>query len=131
MLSSKYLLRETEVPLFAKKIIQNLKHYQTILLNGEIGSGKTFLVKEIAKQLGEKKVVNSPSFQIMNVYKNFIHMDAYNLKGNLESYYDFFGDKIVIIEWSKNLDIIIKPCIEINIIYSNENQRLYEVKEVK
>ena len=93
--------------------------------------GKTFLTKEIGKQLGEKNNISSPSFQVMNIYEKFVHIDAYNLKGGLDEYYDFFEDKIVIIEWAENVQLNINNCIEINIKYLNETQRLYEVREVK
>jgi tRNA threonylcarbamoyladenosine biosynthesis protein TsaE len=98
MIYKTHTLIQSEIPQLVKSLLDNLDQHQFILLNGNIGTGKTFLTKEIAKQLGEKSVVTSPSFQIMNVYDKFVHIDAYNLKGNLEQYYDFFEDKIVIIE---------------------------------
>ncbi|MGL5308657.1 MAG: tRNA (adenosine(37)-N6)-threonylcarbamoyltransferase complex ATPase subunit type 1 TsaE, partial [Metamycoplasmataceae bacterium] len=111
----KYIISETEVPELVTYLIKNLGEKKIILLNGEIGTGKTFFVKEIAKQMKEDEVVTSPSFQIMNIYKKIVHIDAYNIKGNLESYYDFFEDKIIIIEWSKNININFNNAIEINI----------------
>ena len=131
MIYKTHTLSTVEVPELVKNLINNLHNHQFILLNGEIGSGKTFLTKEIAKQLGETSVVTSPSFQIMNVYDKFVHIDAYNLKGGLDQYYDFFEDKIVIIEWSENTNFNFSHAIAINISYVNEKQRLYEIKEVE
>ncbi len=130
MIYKTHTLSAIEVPKLVKNLITHLNNHQFILLNGEIGSGKTFLTKEIAKQLGETSVVTSPSFQIMNVYDKFVHIDAYNLKGGLDQYYDFFEDKIIIIEWSENVDFNFSNAITINISYINEKQRLYEIKEV-
>ena len=130
MIYKTHTLLENEVPKLVENIINNLDGHQFILLNGTIGVGKTFLTKEIAKQLGEKSVVTSPSFQIMNVYDKFIHIDAYNLKGGIAQYYDFFEDKIVIIEWSENVDFDFSNGIAINISYLDENTRSYEIKEV-
>jgi tRNA threonylcarbamoyladenosine biosynthesis protein TsaE len=98
MIYKTHTVSEKDIPKLVEEIIKNLNNYKTILLNGQIGAGKTFLTKEIAKQLGETTIVTSPSFQIMNVYDKFIHIDAYNLKGGIAQYYDFFEDKIVIIE---------------------------------
>ncbi len=132
MINKTHILLENEVPKLVEEIIKKLDDYKIILLNGEIGSGKTFLTKEIAKQLGEQKIVTSPSFQIMNVYDKFIHIDAYNLKTGLEQYYDFFEDKILILEWSQKIKIKFNNYLEINIGYtSNEEKRIYEIKEVK
>ncbi|MGL6125081.1 MAG: tRNA (adenosine(37)-N6)-threonylcarbamoyltransferase complex ATPase subunit type 1 TsaE [Metamycoplasmataceae bacterium] len=125
-----YILLKNDVPKFVTNLIQNIKKQKIILLDGEIGTGKTFLAKEIAKQIGEKETITSPSFQIMNVYEKIVHIDAYNLKGNLEPYYDFFEDKIVIIEWYKNIDFKFEKYIKIKISYINENQRSYEVEEI-
>lgn len=129
MFNKNLILSENEVPKFIDNLMENLGNKKIILLNGKIGVGKTFLVKEIARKLGEKKLITSPSFQIMNVYEKIVHIDAYNLKGNLEPYYDFFEDKIVVIEWYKNIDFNFKNCIEINIDYVDESRRSYEVKE--
>ncbi|MGL4252098.1 MAG: tRNA (adenosine(37)-N6)-threonylcarbamoyltransferase complex ATPase subunit type 1 TsaE [Metamycoplasmataceae bacterium] len=126
----KHIISEIEVPKFVTYLIKNLRDKKIILLNGEIGAGKTFLVKEIAKQIGEEKLVTSPSFQIMNVYNKIVHIDAYNIKGNLEPYYDFFEDKLIIIEWSQNLNLHFNNSIKINIIYIDDNKRLYEVEGI-
>ncbi len=132
MIYKTHTVSEKDIPKLVEEIIKNLNNYKTILLNGQIGAGKTFLTKEIAKQLGETTIVTSPSFQIMNVYDKFVHIDAYNLKTGLEPYYDFFEDKIIIIEWSEKTNIHFTNCIKINISYINDDtKRMYKIEEVK
>ena len=68
---------------FAKKIIPLLK-YKLVFLEGELGSGKTTLIKQFCKELGFKNQVKSPTFPLLNIYKNneknIYHADLYRLK---------------------------------------------------
>ena len=68
---------------FAKKITPLLK-YKLVFLEGELGSGKTTLIKQFCKELGFKNQVTSPTFPILNIYKNneknIYHADLYRLK---------------------------------------------------
>ena len=79
-----------------------------ILLDGDLGSGKTTLTQGIAKGYGITDIVNSPTFTIMKRYQTkdrmhvFYHLDLYRLHevGNdfdLEEYID--GNGMVVIEW--------------------------------
>ena len=68
---------------FAKKITPLLK-YKLVFLEGELGSGKTTLIKQFCKELGFKNQVKSPTFPLLNIYKNneknIYHADLYRLK---------------------------------------------------
>jgi len=72
----------------ARFVIRHL-HSHVILLEGDMGSGKTTLIKEIAKQLGSSDEVSSPTFAIVNEYglpgKKIYHFDLYRLKDELEA----------------------------------------------
>lgn len=131
VLLKKIVKNLNEIDFVANLIIELMKtnQEQFLLLKGEIGVGKTTLVKAIAKNLKEKKEVISPTFNKMFVYDNFVHMDAYNLEGqNLDQFQDFFEDKIVIIEWFENLNEKFNEGFEIEIIYLNDNEREYQIK---
>lgn len=111
------------------KILSLIKEKQYLLLNGELGSGKTTLVKVLGKLLNIKKVITSPSFNYMKVYDGLIHIDLYNYKGDLDEFEYYFEDNIIAIEWSNLKKLTIKNFISINIYYQN-NERLYEVQWV-
>ena len=79
-----------------------------VLLDGDMGSGKTTLAQGLAKGYGIHHIVNSPTFTIMKKYQTkdkmhtFYHLDLYRLSevGNdfdLEEYID--GNGLVVIEW--------------------------------
>jgi tRNA threonylcarbamoyladenosine biosynthesis protein TsaE len=88
-----------DLPEIAKKILQKISPQKPLLLNGELGAGKTTLVKFIAKELKINEVVNSPSFVIMKLYPSLVHIDAYRISGTLDEYVDYFeDDKYIIIE---------------------------------
>lgn len=77
-----------------------------IMLRGELGAGKTTLVRGVARGLGFNGRVTSPTFTIMNIYPAALpiyHIDFYRLDGGEklgqeweESYY---GDGVTMIEW--------------------------------
>ncbi len=84
-----------------------------LLLEGDLGAGKTNWVKGMAKALGIEQSINSPSFGICNTYKGsrlLIHLDAYRLetKGKWEDFISedcLDGPFLAAIEWPSCLDL--------------------------
>ena len=70
-----------EISVIAKDVITKA-NYKIILFYGEMGSGKTTLIKEIVKQLGVEDTVNSPTFPLVNEY--------HSLKGGVIYHFDFY-----------------------------------------
>tara|TARA_Y200000002_G_scaffold350576_1_gene327994 strand:+ start:699 stop:1121 length:423 start_codon:yes stop_codon:yes gene_type:complete len=71
------------------EIFKKNKSHKLFLLNGEIGSGKTTLIKSFLKRLLVKRGVSSPTFNIINEYSNdnnelFFHFDLYRIKSKNE-----------------------------------------------
>ena len=114
----------------AYKLVEQMKEANArfILFNGQMGAGKTTLIKFMAEALGETGVVTSPTFNIMKVYDKFIHIDAYKISGTLEEYEDYFEDKFVFIEWSKNLDEDFEDAIMVAASMNEKNEHIYEIK---
>ena len=126
--SIEFIKSKEEIGFIAQLIINLTKDINSnyIFLKGDIGTGKTTLVKSIAKYLNEKETVISPSFNKMFVYEKFIHIDAYNMKDqSLKEFEDYFGNKIVIIEWAENLNDKFDLGFQIEILYIDENARKY------
>ena len=63
---------------------------RVILFKGEMGSGKTTLIKSLVKGLGSDDVVSSPTFSLVNEYRNdegpIYHFDLYRLEDEEEAY---------------------------------------------
>ena len=126
--SIEFIKSKGEIDFIAQLIINLTKDINSnyIFLKGDIGTGKTTLVKSIAKYLNEKETVISPSFNKMFIYKKFIHIDAYNMKDqSLKEFEDYFENKIVIIEWAENLNDKFDLGFQIEILYIDENTRKY------
>ena len=126
--SIEFIKSKEEIDFIAQLIINLTKDINSnyIFLKGDIGTGKTTLVKSIAKYLNEKETVISPSFNKMFVYEKFIHIDANNMKDqSLKEIEAYFENMIVIIEWAENLNDKFDLGFQIEILYIDENARKY------
>ena len=93
-----------------------LEKNDVVYLIGELGAGKTTLVRGIARGLGYTGRVTSPTFTLMNIYAadiKIFHFDFYRLQGNdladlgLEEYLE--KDGLSLIEWPQVADNLLPP----------------------
>lgn len=123
-----------------RKIAQNfgecLKGGETVLLNGDLGAGKTTFTQFLLKELGVEDVVSSPTFAILKSYKGkfiFHHFDTYRITTEeaIEAGFDEIlseADSVKIIEWSENISELLPDSkITINIQTIDENKREIEI----
>lgn len=137
-----YTTKTTEEMIaLGEKIASKINGGDIILLQGEMGAGKTTMTKGIAKGLGITDEIVSPTFTLMNVYnvvksqksnvKSLIHIDTYRLESedNLIEIgvEDYLGqaDTITIIEWPEKITTLLKnkKTIEISIVKQDNNSR--------
>lgn len=103
-------------------------------LVGELGTGKTSLTRGIARGLGVKELVTSPSFVILNIYRgrlSLYHFDLYRLSSPEEldhlGYEEFFFDKgVTIIEWAEKILPRLFQFLEIRLSFLKERERKLE-----
>jgi tRNA threonylcarbamoyladenosine biosynthesis protein TsaE len=135
---SRKSLSESETSIIAKEFAASLKNGMIIILNGELGAGKTFFIKQVLKQFNVTNA-NSPTFAIVNEYagdKTFYHFDFYRINTESEllniGIEDYFSDEesIIFIEWGNLFpDILPQKRIEINISYLTDNEREFNFIE--
>ena len=117
------------------EIGKSLKGGETIALTGELGAGKTTLVKSIAKGLGIEKNILSPTFTIVREYEGRLklyHFDFYRLNSEDELYEigfsEYINDKdaVTIIEWADMFPgVLPTDCMNIRIEYTGEDSRRF------
>ena len=100
-----------EIKAVASKLITHFSE-KTILFYGDMGVGKTTLIKELAKELGVTDILSSPTFSIVNEYqaKNNLlyHFDCYRLGSEQEAFDIGIEDYLnaghyAFIEWPQNI----------------------------
>lgn len=99
---------EEETKQIAVKLAALLEPGDVLLLEGDLGAGKTTFSKGLALGLGIQKTVKSPTFTIIKEYHQgripFYHMDVYRLEDSgaddlgLEEYFE--GDGVSVVEWA-------------------------------
>lgn len=109
-----------------------------ILFSGQMGVGKTTLIKELCKSLGVKDEVNSPTFSLVNEYRSNIvpiyHFDLYRIQSEEELYdigYEdyFFSGYLCLVEWPEMASgIIPTKHVMVNIRVEND-QRVITVTD--
>jgi len=126
-LNADYSLKELHS--VAKQLIKSLKS-KTILLYGDMGVGKTTLIKELVKALGSTDEVSSPTYSIVNEYElindKIYHFDLYRIKSIEEAYNFGIEDYLdsnhwIIIEWPELIEDLIIDNFDIVILTLNEN----------
>lgn len=126
---------------YGQKLAGKLKGGDVLCLYGELGAGKTTLVKGLARGLGIKEKITSPTFTLMNVYEvhsqkpivhSLIHIDTYRLKDEKElieiGAEDYIGaeNAITVIEWPEKLNRLLrnKKIISVKLEHCKNGRRV-------
>ena len=128
-----------ETRALGRRLAEQLKAGDVILLEGELGAGKSELARGVAGGLGVTETVTSPSFTILNVYESgripLYHFDWYRLESSEELYelgMDEFlgGDGIAVVEWPGRCpDAVPEGAVRIRMTAAGENERMIECEE--
>jgi len=127
----------SQIDEIAKAILAESKH-KIIAFHGEMGVGKTTLIKVLAKQLGVHELTSSPTFSIVNEYHTantiLYHFDCYRMENEEEAYdigiEDYlYSDAWCFIEWPENIENLLpKEITKVTINKINERFRSIHLK---
>ena len=130
------------IPKVSAQIIDLAKDHTIWTFNGEMGAGKTTLIKSICKILGVIDEVNSPTFSLVNEYKTqngqtIYHFDFYRIKSIHEAYdigvEEYFeSGNICLIEWPNMIEEILLNEKTFNLMISiDDYKRSIQINEYK
>lgn len=132
---------EIETKNLARDIASKVDKNTVIVLSGELGAGKTKFVEGFLSYYGLENEISSPTFTIVNEYKNsqitIFHFDVYRLS-DIDEFYaiggeEYFSKGICIIEWGEIIeDAIPSKAIRINIEKDNNDfeKRIIKIKNL-
>lgn len=122
-----------DLPTIAKQVIALAQNKTIWIFEGEMGVGKTTLIKAICRELGVQTSVQSPTFSIVNEYltnkrKTIFHFDFYRIKNEIEAldfgieeYFD--SGNICLLEWAEKIESLLpEECFRIKIELGKDNE---------
>jgi len=115
---------------FAEELAKLLKEGDIVLLEGDLGTGKTFLVKEICRIWDTEDEPSSPSFAILNQYNGPVpvnHFDLYRIEelrelDNLGWEEHLNNGAVTFIEWPDLIEKQIKSYYKIQLAFNNHGR---------
>lgn len=127
-----------DIPQIANEVLSSVQH-KTLLFYGQMGVGKTTLIKELCKSLGTEDVTSSPTFSIVNEYHTtdgqiVYHFDFYRIEDENEAYdigiedY-FYSDAWCLIEWPENIQNLVPlKSTEVRLTQLEDGRRNIQLK---
>ena len=122
----------------AQKFVNKMDNRKVFAFYGEMGAGKTTLIKAICKAMGVTETITSPTFSLVNEYKDdddnpIYHFDFYRIK-NIEEAFDFgyedyfYSGNICFIEWPELIESLLPTdVVEVIIKVDKNGQRLISI----
>ena len=123
-----------DLPAAAQAVIDSLQGRTVVAFRGEMGAGKTTLIREIAACLGSGDTVTSPTFAIVNQYegdggRRICHFDFYRIDDIREAYdfgYEeyFYSGDLCLVEWPEKIEELLPPdTMTVRIAVDSEDER--------
>lgn len=133
----KYVIRIggiEDYPAAAREFVEQMKGRRIFAFYGNMGAGKTTLIKSICEELGVEDTINSPTFAIVNEYEDreqntIYHFDFYRIKSLAEVYnmgYEeyLYSDAVCFMEWPELVeDLLPEECTRVDIEENEDGTR--------
>ena len=140
-MNGKFLIANSlsDLPAIAQQLLSFAGYNRIFLFRGDMGAGKTTLIKAVCRELGVTGPVSSPTFAIVNEYagahNRIYHFDFYRLKTQTEALdmgceeYFYSGD-YCLIEWPEKIPDLLPPhyiSVTISVLNDTERQISFEI----
>jgi len=122
----------SEIDSIAKLLLSKVKS-KTLLFYGEMGAGKTTLIKALIKALGSADIVSSPTFSLVNEYHTdqgkIYHFDFYRIEDETEAldmgFEDYLdSDSWKLIEWPQKIENLLEADMQkVEVFIESKNTR--------
>ena len=127
-----YTKNEEELINLGERLGTLLQKNDVLILSGELGAGKTTFTKGLAKGLGIRQMIKSPTYTIVREYEGRLplyHLDVYRIEGDADSIdldEFLFGGGVTVIEWGHLLgEDLPDSYLELELLKEAEGRRLY------
>ena len=122
----------------AEALLDSLDGRTVVALRGEMGAGKTTLVRAVAEQLGASDQVTSPTFALVNQYEGaegerIFHFDFYRIEDEREAFdlgYEeyFYSGDLCFVEWPEKIEgLLPEEMMEVRITVDGPTERTFEI----
>ena len=130
---------EEELSKVARLLLDALGDRTVVALRGEMGAGKTTLVRAIAEELGVEDQVTSPTFALVNQYEGndgqrLFHFDFYRIDDEREAFdlgYEeyFYSGDLCLVEWPEKIERLMPDeVMEVRITVESPTERTFEIE---
>ena len=127
-----YTKNEEELINLGERLGTLLQKNDVLILSGELGAGKTTFTKGLAKGLGIRQMIKSPTYTIVREYEGRLplyHLDVYRIEGDADSIdldEFLFGGGVTVIEWGHLLgEDLPDSYLELELLKEAEGRRLH------
>ena len=127
-----------DLPEAAEAVLEALDGRTVVAFRGEMGAGKTTLIREIAARLGSADTVTSPTFAIVNQYagaggRRIFHFDFYRIE-RIEEAFDFgyeeyfYSGDLCLVEWPEKIEELLPAdTVNVRITVDSEEERTIRI----
>lgn len=129
---------EEELPEVADALLDALNGRMVVALRGEMGAGKTTLIRAVADALGVEDQVTSPTFALVNQYEGangerLFHFDFYRIDDEREAFdlgYEeyFYSGDLCFVEWPEKIESLLpEEVVEVRIRVDSPTERTFVI----
>lgn len=130
---------EEELTRVAELLLESLEGRTVVALRGEMGAGKTTLVRALAEVMGVTDQVTSPTFALVNQYEGgqgerLYHFDFYRIDDVREAYdlgYEeyFYSGDLCLVEWPEKVEPLLpEELVEVHIAVDSPTERTFTIE---